>query len=67
MRLKVRDALKMLKKDGWQLVRQGGSHRHFQPPIKSGTVTVAGMPSDDLHPKTLASILLQAGLSKPKE
>jgi len=27
-------------------------------------VTVAGHPSDDIHPKTLKSILTQAGLKK---
>jgi len=29
---------------------------------KPGTVTVAGHPGQDLHPKTLSSILRQAGL-----
>jgi predicted RNA binding protein YcfA (HicA-like mRNA interferase family) len=31
-------------------------------PTKPGTVTVAGHPGQDLHPKTLNSILRQAGL-----
>jgi len=63
----VRDVLKMLKKDGWRLVRQKSSHRQFQHDHKPGTVTVAGKPSDDVHPKTLASILRQAGLAKGGE
>jgi predicted RNA binding protein YcfA (HicA-like mRNA interferase family) len=54
--------LKMLRADGWQLVRQRGSHRQFQHGQKPGTVTVAGAPKSDLHPKTVASILKQAGL-----
>jgi predicted RNA binding protein YcfA (HicA-like mRNA interferase family) len=34
----------------------------YQHPVKPGTVTVAGKPGDELHPKTAASILKQAGL-----
>jgi predicted RNA binding protein YcfA (HicA-like mRNA interferase family) len=61
--MKVRDMLRRLRADGWRLVRQKGSHRQFQHPEKPGTVTVAGKPKDDLHPKTVASILRQAQLS----
>lgn len=64
---KVRDVLKLLRKDGWRLHRQRGSHRQFQHPTKPGTVTVSGPPSEDIHPKTLASILRQAGLSEAEE
>ncbi|MAT72578.1 MAG: hypothetical protein CMJ58_24030 [Planctomycetaceae bacterium] len=62
--MKVREILKLLADDGWQQVRQRGSHRQFQHPTKSGTVTVAGKPGDELHPKTAASILKQAGLKR---
>ncbi|MBA3480684.1 MAG: type II toxin-antitoxin system HicA family toxin [Pirellulales bacterium] len=60
--MKVREILRKLSDDGWQKVRQRGSHRQFQHPTKPGTVTVAGKPGDELHPKTAASILKQAGL-----
>jgi predicted RNA binding protein YcfA (HicA-like mRNA interferase family) len=60
--VKVRDILRLLKDDGWSIVRQRGSHRQLQHSTKSGTVTVAGKPGDELHPKTVASILKQAGL-----
>ncbi|MBI3467414.1 MAG: type II toxin-antitoxin system HicA family toxin [Planctomycetes bacterium] len=60
--MKVREILKLLRDDGWHLVRQRGSHRQFQHAAKSGTVTVAGKPGDDLHPKTARSILHQARL-----
>jgi predicted RNA binding protein YcfA (HicA-like mRNA interferase family) len=53
-----------LKDDGWSLVRQRGSHRQFQHPIKRGTVTVAGKPGDELHPKTASSILKQANIQE---
>ena len=53
-----------LKDDGWVVVAIKGSHRQLRHPIKSGKVTVAGKPSDDLHPKTEASIMEQAGLTR---
>ena len=62
--MKVRDVVRMLQQDGWFLVRTHGSHHHFRHPTKPGTVTVAGNPNFDLHPKTLASILKQASLHK---
>ncbi|WP_374404806.1 type II toxin-antitoxin system HicA family toxin [Frankia sp. Cj3] len=52
----------MIKADGWVLSRTRGSHRQFTHPRRRGVVTVAGKPSDDLHPKTRESILRQAGL-----
>lgn len=60
--MKVRDVLRLLADDGWEVVRQKGSHRQLQHPDKPGTVTVAGKGGDELHPKTLASIWIQAGL-----
>ncbi|MGA2339468.1 MAG: type II toxin-antitoxin system HicA family toxin [Terracidiphilus sp.] len=60
--MKVRDLIKGLEKDGWRYVYTTGSHRHFKHPIKLGKVTVPGHPGDDIHPKTLQSILKQAGL-----
>lgn len=46
----MRDVLKLLKSDGWYLVVTEGSHRQFKHPTKSGRVTVAGKPSDELPP-----------------
>jgi len=60
--VKVREVLTLLGDDGWKVVTMRGSHRQLKHPTKSGRVTVAGKPSDDLHPKTAASILRQAGL-----
>ena len=60
--MKVRDAIKMLERDGWKLARTKGSHRQYHHPTKSGTVTVAGHPSVDIPPGTLNNILKQAGL-----
>jgi predicted RNA binding protein YcfA (HicA-like mRNA interferase family) len=52
--MKIRDAIKLVEKDGWRQVVQEGSHRH---PAKTGRVTIAGHPSMDLDPKTQSSIL----------
>jgi predicted RNA binding protein YcfA (HicA-like mRNA interferase family) len=60
--MKIRDVIKLLKKDGWYLSRTRGSHRQYKHPSKSGLITIAGKPSDDLAPGTLNSIFKQAGL-----
>lgn len=62
MPVKVREAIKRIEADGWQLARTRGSHRQYRHPDKPGLVTIAGKPSDSLHPKTWASIIRQAGL-----
>ncbi len=59
--MKVRDALHILHKDGWQLTRTRGSHRQFTHPSKPGLVTLAGHPGDELAPGTWNSIRRQAG------
>jgi predicted RNase H-like HicB family nuclease len=43
------------------------SRRQFKHPAKPGRVTVSGHPRDDIHPKTLKSIVTQAGLGRRKE
>jgi len=60
--MKVKELIKILEKDGWDQARMRGSHRQYRHPDKDGTVTVAGKPSADIPPGTLASILKQAGL-----
>jgi predicted RNA binding protein YcfA (HicA-like mRNA interferase family) len=62
--VKVRAIINRIEWDGWRQIRQRGSHRQFCHPVKPGTVTIPGHPGDDLHPKTTASILKQAGLKR---
>ena len=62
MPIKVREMIKMLEADGWELARQKGSHRQFVHTVKPGVVTIAGKPSADLPIGTERSILKQAGL-----
>ena len=60
--MKVRDVIKMIENDGWYLARTRGSHRQYKHPQKTGLVTIAGKPGDDLAPGTLNSIFKQAGV-----
>lgn len=60
--MKVREVIRLLEEGGWFLVATRGSLRQYKHPLKSGRVTVAGKPSDDLAPGTLNSILKQSGL-----
>jgi len=62
--LKIRDIIKLIEADGWHLVATKGSHRQYKHPDKSGRVTIAGHPGDDLAPGTLNSILKHARLKK---
>ncbi len=60
--MKVRDLIRSIEGDGWVLDRTRGSHRQYRHPNKKGSVTIAGHPSDEVHPKTERSILKQAGI-----
>ncbi len=62
MPTKVRDAIKLIQKNGWHIIRQKGSHKQFAHPTKKGLVTIAGKPNHDLAPGTFNSILKQAQL-----
>ncbi|MDD4102907.1 MAG: type II toxin-antitoxin system HicA family toxin [Kiritimatiellae bacterium] len=52
----------MIERDGWYLAATRGSHRQYKHPEKTGRVTIAGHPGDDLAPGTLNSVLKQARL-----
>ena len=59
---KVREAIRMVERDGWYHVRTRGSHRHFHHPEKPGTVTIPGRLGSDMKPFIWHSVLRQAGL-----
>ena len=59
---KVREAIRILEREGWQMSRTRGSHRVFKHPYKPGIVVVAGKPGVDIPKGTWNSILRQAGL-----
>ncbi len=60
--VKVSEIIRILKKDGWYLAHQKGSHRQFRHPTKKGKVTVNGKLSDDRSGELLKSIEQQSGL-----
>ena len=63
---KVRDAIRLVERDGWVLDRIVGSHRQYRHSTKLGTVTIPGHANKDLPPGTWNSILKQAGLKERK-
>jgi predicted RNA binding protein YcfA (HicA-like mRNA interferase family) len=63
--VKIREVIGLIQDDGWSLVVTKGSHRQYKHPTKSGRVTIAGHPNDDLSPGTLDSVFKQAQLPKP--
>jgi predicted RNA binding protein YcfA (HicA-like mRNA interferase family) len=65
--MKVKEAIKMIERDGWYLERQKGSHMQFKHPTKKGIVTIASHKlSDDIAKGTLASIFKQAQIIQSK-
>ncbi|MBK8982759.1 MAG: type II toxin-antitoxin system HicA family toxin [Ignavibacteria bacterium] len=58
--MKFKEIIKIIKLDGWFQVRQVGSHQQYHHLTKRGTVTIAGKSNEEIHPKTLKSILTQA-------
>ncbi|MCF0064924.1 type II toxin-antitoxin system HicA family toxin [Dyadobacter chenwenxiniae] len=57
----AKEALKLLKHDGWYEKMQKGSHLQLIHPFKEGKITIP-MHSGDLKPATQHSILKKAGL-----
>lgn len=65
--MKFRDVEKLLLDNGFQLIRQQGSHRHMQGFVdgQRRIVTLAfHSRNEDVLPKTLGSIIRQSGLPK---
>ena len=63
--MKTSEVIRLLEEAGWELSRTRGSHRQYKHRQRPGKVTVPGKQSSTLHPKTLASILRQAGMENP--
>jgi len=62
-RLTAREVLRALRRDGWHETAQVGSHLALRHDTRPGKVTVPVHAGDILAPKTLQSILNQAGLT----
>lgn len=61
---KVRDAIRLVERDGWVLASMRGSHRIYRHATKPGIVVVAGTPGEDVAAGTWNGILGQAGLKQ---
>ncbi len=59
--MKFREIEKIILSDGWQFKNAKSSHYAYVHPIKPGKVTIP-YHSGDLDPRTIKSILKQAGL-----
>jgi predicted RNA binding protein YcfA (HicA-like mRNA interferase family) len=57
-------ALRALRRDGWEIVDREGSHVQLEHPTKPGKVTVVLHGGTILKPKTLISIIRQAHLTR---
>lgn len=57
-----REVEKLIKNDGWYLVKIVGSHHQYKHDSKKGKVTIPKH-SKDIKPNVLKSIMKQAGLS----
>ncbi len=57
-----KEVIAVLKKDGWYLVSQKGSHKQFKHTVKKGRVTVSVHGNSDLHISVIKSIEKQAGI-----
>jgi predicted RNA binding protein YcfA (HicA-like mRNA interferase family) len=64
---KIRDLLKYLRKAGFQLDRQKGSHRQFKHPNLAGVITLAGAEGDDAKSYQERQIAEVIAKSKPKD
>ena len=51
MRMKVRQVIRLLEKQGWVEMRSKGSHRHFKHPDKALVVTVPGTEGRSSRPE----------------
>ena len=63
-KLSSKDVEKILRKNGFELVSQKGSHKQFKGVVKGRKRRVT-VPADrkNLNPKTLKSMLRQSGLT----
>jgi predicted RNA binding protein YcfA (HicA-like mRNA interferase family) len=60
--VKYSELFRILKKDGWYIVRQKGSHVLMQHPEKTGQLSVPYHSGKEVKKGLLRSILKQAGI-----
>jgi predicted RNA binding protein YcfA (HicA-like mRNA interferase family) len=60
--VKVREIVRAMKRDGWYIEHQAGSHRKFRHPIKTNRITIAYADSKEVGPDEARKMLREAGL-----
>jgi predicted RNA binding protein YcfA (HicA-like mRNA interferase family) len=60
--MKCSDLIRKLKRDGWYVVRQSGSHIIMEHATKSGSLVVPDHGSDEMGKGLASKILKQAGI-----
>lgn len=60
--MKAKELIKKLEKEGWNEVRQSGSHRILKHSEKKETLSIPDHDPKDIPIGTLKSILKKAGL-----
>lgn len=63
----MKDVIKLITNDGWQLISMRGPHWQFVHPSKPGRVTISGHLSHKVGSGTLKSVLRQCKLSVKKK
>ena len=58
-----RELLRRLRKAGWEVTRRKGARVHLRHSQRSERLTLHVHPTEEVLPKTLASILHAAGLT----
>jgi len=60
--VKTNEIIKFIEDDGWQMVRQKGSHIQYKHPVKKGAVTIPYHGNKEVPKWLESSIFKQAGL-----
>ena len=60
--MKSNELIRLLKKDGWFVVRQSGSHMMMQHPVKRGQIVVPNHGSQEVGKGLEKKIKKDAGL-----
>lgn len=63
---KSSELIRLLKKDGWYVLRQTGSHMTMKHSEKEGTLTVPNHGSSEVKKGLLSAILKQANVKTTK-
>jgi predicted RNA binding protein YcfA (HicA-like mRNA interferase family) len=61
---KYKEVRRILRKEGWKKVRQGGSHETWESPDGNRLVTIAGKDSDTVPVGTLGAMRRATGLGE---